>query len=174
MSRLMDRKTTKMMKGLGENVFQILCKPFGPGIIPVAAADTYRETEDYYFLSFDADEAARAADERIKIFRAEIVSASTRKPHRLMTVGIPKRQNTCWLTLATRAFSYDGYNLVGAGGKKVAVLVFGYDSVEEVEAAAQRVRACPQFGARMGLFHLSRPDGGERKMRDLKLRFHSE
>ena len=32
-------------------------------------------------------------------------------------------------------------------------------------------RACPQFGERMGLLHLSLLDDGERKVRDLKLDF---
>jgi hypothetical protein len=158
----------EMMEGLGLVVIQAVRKAFGPGVIPIMAAAAFRENDDYYFFGFDTPAAARAADERINGFRAEILAANSGKPHTLMVVGIPEKQNTRWLTLATGTFDHDGYHMVMENGKKLAVLLFGFESVEEVEAAAERVRVRPQFGRKMGLFHLLRPDGGELNMRKLE------
>jgi hypothetical protein len=166
--KLCDPKTADLMKGLGLIVVQVVRKAFGPGVIPVMAATAFRENDDYYFFGYDTPAAARAADERISSFRTEILAANSEKPHTLMVVGIPEKQNTRWLTLATGTFDHDGYHTVLENGKKLAVLLFGFDSVDEVEAAAERVRVRPQFGGKMGLFHLSRPDGGELDMRKLK------
>ena len=156
-----------MMEGLGLVVLQVVRKAFGPGITPIMAADAYRENDDYYFFGYDTPAAARAADERAKIQRAKIRSEGSKKPHRLMVVGVPKRQNTRWLTLATGTFDCDGYEVKMARGKNPFVLFYGYDTAEEVEAAAARVQTCPQFGSKMALHHLSRPNG-KLEMRDLK------
>ena len=127
-------------------------KAHGQRSIYIAAAKDPRMDDDYYYFGFETEEARVAANERILVRIAEIKAEDRKKPHALIVDGIHKRSR--WLTLATGTFPSDTRKIVPVGGgAEMKVLIYPFDTAEEVERAMARVKVCPEFTADITLGH---------------------
>lgn len=139
----------------------------GPGIIAIAGAKAYRADDDYYYFGFASAEAVREANERI-LARIEVIKMEARdKPHYLVVTNLAG-QSIRWLTLSIGKFDCARNEIDMRDGEKVSGPTYGFDTEEDVEAAALRVRLCPEFKPGMGLFHVSRSNGKNLNVRPLE------
>lgn len=140
-------------------VHWVLCAPrkaHGPRVITVADAKDYRMDDDYYYFGFDSEEARADANERVLVRIDEIRAEGRKKPHHLVVARLAG-ESIRWLILATGAFECinEGFGPV-----------YGFDTVQDLEAAVARLQACLEFTPDIRLCHLSRPNG-ELTARDL-------
>lgn len=135
----------------------VLCAPrkaHGPRIVAIADAKDFRVDDDYYYFGFESEEARADANERVLVRIDEIRAEGRKKPHALIVDGVPGGQSIRWLTLATGTFHSDTTSMVPVdGGEKLSVLIYPFDTAEEVERTMTRVRARPEFTPEMRLGH---------------------
>ena len=135
----------------------VLCAPrkaHGPRIVAIADAKDFRVDDDYYYFGFESEEARAVANERVLVRIDEIRAEGRKKPHALIVDGVPGGQSIRWLTLATGTFQSDTKSIVPVdGGEKLSVLIYPFDTAEEVERAMTRVQVCPEFAPEMRLGH---------------------
>ena len=142
-------------------------KAHGPRVIIVGDAKDYRADDDYYYFGFESEDARVDANERILVRIDEIKADGRKKRHALIVDGVPDGQSIRWLTLATGTFQSDTKSIVPVdGGEKLSVLIYPFDTAEEVERAMTRVRVRPEFTPQMRLGHWQADE--ELMARDLK------
>ena len=129
-------------------------KVHGPRVVAIADAKDFRVDDDYYYFGYESEEARADANERVLVRIDEIKAEGRTKPHALIVDGVPGGQSIRWLTLATGTFQSDTKSIVPVdGGAEMKVLIYPFDTAEEVEAAMTRVRARPEFTPEMRLGH---------------------
>jgi hypothetical protein len=142
----------------------------GPGIIAIAEASAYRCDDDYYYLGFTYEPDRIAANKRILARIREIRREGLRKQNWLLVANLLEEGSFRWLTLAAGTFASDDgeetddheivcHPITLPSGEQVAGPIFGFESAEELDAAAQRLRLRPEFQPEMTLYRLSRPNG---------------
>ena len=129
-------------------------KVHGPRVVAIADAKDFRVDDDYYYFGYESEEARADANERVLVRIDEIKAEGRTKPHALIVDGVPGGQSIRWLILATGTFQSDTKSIVPVdGGEELSVLIYSFDTAEEVERAMARVRACPEFTPTMRLGH---------------------
>jgi hypothetical protein len=108
----------------------------------------FRVDDDYYYFGFESEEARADAHQRALVRIAEIREEGWKKPHHLKIFGLEPRGLLRWIELAT-----------GMYGCRENEARYGFDTVEELEAAVDRVRVCPEYRPEYQLLHISQPNG---------------